>query len=222
MTAPLATLVYATKPGGSTLDCDDCGGNPFATALIELSRREDLPLPDLLSALRATTIKKSGWHQEPVWELPPTAAAWKFPLAPGSRDETRIALVLVVCDYSASLGSILVGAAHDERRIAAMLAGNGFTVIQGVPPGRDGVLRSLDSFARRSRDYDVAAIYATGHGVNWNSRTYLIPGDVPGRGVCTGPLVQEYGLAISRIVRACRARQDNIVFFAGCRIAVAN
>ncbi len=50
MPASQASVVNATLPGSITIDQDGCGGNPFATALIELSQRQDLKLTKLLPA----------------------------------------------------------------------------------------------------------------------------------------------------------------------------
>ena len=136
MNVPLPTVVYATCAGGKTIDQDEFGGNPFATALLDVSERPNLPLRRLLPALRSLTLERSARFQNPTWDLSPDATSWKFPLEPGSRNEARIALVLVVSDYSASQAPALAGAANDERRISAMFAHHGFNVTQGVTPTR--------------------------------------------------------------------------------------
>ena len=121
MATAQTSTVYATKSGGTTLDQDDCGGNPFATALIELSRQQDLTLSRLLPKLRQLTSKLSFNHQVPTWDRLPSDRTWAFPLETGTRSEKRIALVLVVSEYSDLAAPRLIGAANDERRIAAML-----------------------------------------------------------------------------------------------------
>ena len=66
------------------------GGNPFASALIELSERANLPLRRLLPALRRSTIERSDRFQDPTWKLSPETAPWSFPLEAGSRTEARL------------------------------------------------------------------------------------------------------------------------------------
>jgi hypothetical protein len=61
MSLPSATIVYATKPGGTTRDRDELGGNPFATALIELAPCEHLTIENFLQRLRNLTIEGSSY-----------------------------------------------------------------------------------------------------------------------------------------------------------------
>ena len=217
MTSPLPTIVYATRPGGQTIDQDEFGGNPFATALIEVSERPNLPLRRLLPALRSLTIERSARCQDPRWNLSPDAKPWSFPLKPGSRNEIRLALVLVVSDYSSWRMSALAGAANDERRVSAMLARHGFTVVQGVPPARAQMLRALREFSRRSTSSEVAFIYATGHGVEAGGHTYLLPGDYPIELGYSAQLLRVHALPVSRLAKACRGLAVNLALFAGCR-----
>lgn len=217
MAVPLPTIVYATRSGGKTIDQDAFGGNPFATALIEVSERPSLPLRRLLPALRSLTLERTARFQEPTWSLSPDATSWRFPLEPGSRNETRIALVLVVSDYSAWEASPLTGAAIDERRVSAMLAHHGFTVMQGVVPTRAQMLLALREFSRRSTSSEVALIYATGHGVEGDGQTYLLPGNYPIRRGYSAQALGAHALPISELAEACRANAVNLAFFAGCR-----
>lgn len=118
MLAPQVSIIYATSPGGTTLDEDACGGNPFATALIELSQRPALKLSHLLPALRKSTISSSAGHQVPTRARLLSNRNWTFPMTPGARAEKRIALVLIVSEYLILANPRLPGAATDERRIA--------------------------------------------------------------------------------------------------------
>ena len=217
MPAPQASIVYATLPGGTTLDQDACGGNPFATALIELSQRQALNLRQLLPALRKSTIERSARHQVPTWERLPSNRTWTFPMLPGTRAEKRIALVLIVSEYLSLANPRLLGAAADERRIASMLAGHGFSVVQAVPPDRQALHGALRSFAAKSKGFDVAVVYSTGHGVEHEGSTYLLPGDYPFlRGYGT-TLLAQHAVPVDRIASACKAKKVNLTFFAGCR-----
>jgi Caspase domain len=229
-------IVYATRSGGTTLDRDDHGGNPFATALIALAARAELELAALLPALRDATHTGSGGHQLPEWAGRVAPASWRFAapdsgvgvgvggvgvgvggVGDGAVPERRCALVLVVSRYPALPNPRLDGAAHDERRIAAMLAGHGFSVTQGVAPGRAALLHALREFAHASRAHDAALVYSTGHGIESGGVVYLVPGDYPFERGYGAALLRRHAVAVPRIASACGATQMNATFFAGCR-----
>jgi hypothetical protein len=210
-------IVFATRSGGTTIDQDAYGGNPFATALIELARTERMSIREFPGRLRALTARASQRHQVPQWKRWPERLSWSLPLQPGSRDERRCALVLVVSDYVRAGATSLAGAACDERRISAMLGANGFSVVQGVAPTRSAILQALARFGRQARTHDVAVIYCTGHGVEWNGSVHLLPGDYPLVEGCRPALLQAKAVSVDRISTACRAGRFNVVFFAGCR-----
>jgi caspase domain-containing protein len=213
-------VVYATSSGGTTIDRDAQGGNPFATALIDMSTEESLPLHRLLPRLRSRTMELSGGWQTP--EHTASSSTWCLCHRPSVVDsERRVALVLVVSDYSgAQAGADLDGAAHDERRVAAMLALNGFSVEQGVAPTRADILSTLRAFRRRTTDADVGLIYCTGHGVESNGDVFLLPGDFPLRAGLNARAVRSFGVNVDRIQAALSGRAVNLLFFAGCRTHV--
>jgi hypothetical protein len=87
-------LVFATRSGGTTIDRDAFGGNPFATALIQLADSDRISLQQFPRRLRALTVQASQRHQVPQWTRWPERLNWSFQLRPGSRHERRCALVL--------------------------------------------------------------------------------------------------------------------------------
>jgi hypothetical protein len=210
-------IVFATRSGGRTIDQDLFGGNPFATALIQLTSEEPIPLRQFPRRLRARTIAASKRQQIPEWTNWPEQERWSFQLPPGSRQERRCALVLIVSDYADAGLRSLDGAANDERRISAMLAANGFSVTQGVAPSRAALLAALANFGRLTRTHDAAAIYCTGHGVESTGGVHLLPGDYPDPGDCSPARLRARALSVGRMATACSASRINLVFFAGCR-----
>lgn len=213
----MAFVCYATQPGGTTLDSDSEGGNPFASALIEAAGDPALHLDQLASRLRILTELKSGGHQLVESSGRIHRPEWRFQ---GPR-ERREALVLVVSSYPGFPGGSLAGAAFDERRIAAMLASYGFSVTQGVAPERRALLAALTAFGVRSRDAGAAVVYSTGHGIQAGGVVHLLPGDYPMRGGLDAIRVRRYGISVPRMTRAAAARGPNLVFFAGCRSRLA-
>lgn len=219
---PVACVTfYATRSGGTTIDSGDEGGNPFASALIELSERPRTRLGRLPEVLRKRTRALSDDHQDPEHFGTMALPGWRFAVGQDNRHESRVALVLVVSDYSLlSATASLPGAACDRGRVGAMLARHGFAVTYGTGGHRAALRRDVARFARRSQDADVAVIYSTGHGFECDGTVYLLPGDFPsgGLGSCTG--LQEDALAVPDMASAACARQQNLVFFAGCRSQV--
>ncbi len=210
-------IVFATGPGGRTIDQDLFGGNPFATALIQVTSEGPISLRQFPRRLKALTIAASNRQQIPEWMNWPGQQGWSFRLSPGSRKESRCALVLIVSDYAAAGLRSLEGAANDERRISAMLAANGFSVTQGVAPSRAALLAALATFGPLTRTHDAAVIYCTGHGVESTGGVHLLPGDYPDPRDCSPSRLRTKALSVARMATACRASKINLVFFAGCR-----
>jgi uncharacterized protein len=157
-----------------------------------------------------------------VWNLSAQERKWRLWLPAGSRDERRIALVLVVSDYSGGGVPRLQGAARDERRIAALFGSQGFSVTQGVLPTRSALMRELATFGRRSCAYDSAVIYSTGHGVECDGEVFLLPGDYPIGARHSAKKLRHHAIPVERMAYACNSKSANIVFFAGCRALVEN
>jgi hypothetical protein len=196
------SVCYATRSGGTTLDRDSAGGNPFATALIELSSLSDIRISDFSILLQELTTKISRGHQLPEWLGAELTVDWRIPKPVMGAKAHRVALVLVVSDYSNSGRGHLVGAAWDELRVSAMLARNGFSVTQGVGSSREEILYAIDTFSKVSRESDMAIIYSTGHGYEAEGQVYLLPSDFPmGDGYLSTELTQS-AINVSKLADA--------------------
>jgi hypothetical protein len=211
-------VLFATKSGGATVDADAHGGNPFASSLIEAASEPTLELRHLESTLRRLTLEKSNGFQtvDRIGDL--ALPNWRFVEDLDLPRERRIALVLIVSDYSdLSQNASLTGAAHDERRIAAILAQRGFSVEQGIGPRRKDLIEALVSFTRRSQRANIGVIYSTGHGLEVDGVVYLVPGDYPAQEGFGRAQLRRNAISVSRMTQAMSARSQNLVFFAGCR-----
>lgn len=213
-------LFYGTSPGQPALDGDEQGGNPFASSLIELAADPSARLRSWPSLLRQKTSRRTAGVQVPQARPGSGDPGWRLVEPFGATPESRVALVLVVSRYRAPQVEPLFGARHDERRIAALFASHGFSVTQGVAPERAALLAALRSFAARSAGCDAAATYSTGHGVEADGRTYLLPGDYPFERGDHPTLLRRHALPVDRLVASARACKVNLVFFAGCRTRV--
>jgi hypothetical protein len=214
-------LVFATGSGGTTIDRDAHGGNPFATALIKLADQRRVSWRRFPERLRALTAEASHGHQRPEWTPWPDRLEWSFQ-PPANRSERRCALVMAVSAYTTHGLPPLGGAAYDERRLSAVFAAHGFTVVQGVAPTRAALLRALAEFGRLSRRHDIAIVYATGHGVERDGAVHLLPADYALAAGCSSTQLRTKAVSVDRMAMAGRASTLNLVFFAGCRTQVVS
>jgi len=209
------TLVFfASASGKQTNDNREGGGNPFASALIEILARPSVKLSELPAALRQLTIEKSKGFQSP--DVPTSIAEHSLSLVPPYGAQRRIALVLVVSDYNGSGGiESLPGAKYDSLRVASALTRVGFNTEVALDLGLQSMRERLAAFRARSIESDAAVVYTTGHGVEVAGTVYLMPGDYPvaERDRSLG----EKALRLSEIADALRAKKINLVFYGGCR-----
>lgn len=208
-----ALLFHAVSSGEEALDRGEGGGNPFASALIETLKRPSLALGDLPRALTDLTHVKSKGRM--MADVPAVAEPADWQLVPVKEGETRIALVLVVSDYSRAGAKSLPGARHDAERIGAALTDAGFAIDLALDLGKKEMEETLAEFRDASRSADVALIYTTGHGAEVDGRTYLIPADYPVKKRAAALTTRAMPLA--DIARIPAARSVNLVLYGGCR-----
>lgn len=214
LTASAETLMmYAAQSGKQALDQGEGGGNPFASALIEMLATPRLDLAGLTAGIERLTERKSNGFQRA--DVPSLGARASYNLTPKRNGERRLALVMVVSDYRRSGANSLPGAAHDAARVAQALAAAGFETETAVDLDLFAMRQRLDDFARKAADADVAALYATGHGVEVGGTVYMLPGDYPiaekNRALGT------HALAVDELRAAPQAKAINLVFWGGCR-----
>ncbi len=161
----------------------------------------------------ASHSKKAGAANPRMHQKAFSRKDWK--LVPRQAGEKRVALVLVVSDYRQSRASSLPGAAHDAHRIADALTKAGFVTETALNLDLSNMRRKLAEFAAASTDFDAAAIYTTGHGLETNGEVYLIPGDYP-RNEGNAAL-RAKALPLAVIANAARAKHVNLVLYGGCR-----
>jgi hypothetical protein len=207
------SVFYASQSGKSTLDQGQGGGNPFASALVELLERQSLTYPELYAGLTTLTKEKSRGFQVPEGTIAVDSTQWRVkPIPPAAK---RVALVAVYSDYSNAGVSSLPGADRDLKGVTAALGQAGFKVQATANPSRDDLHAALEALSARSEDAEAAVIYVTGHGFEHRGHVYLVPNDNPlamGSGWLPGRAVDVQSLA--GFVKAKRA---NLVFFGGCR-----
>lgn len=211
--AAAETLLFqATTSGQVAMDRDAKGGNPFASALIDALARPSLPLGEFAASLERLTLDYSRGRQKP--DIPPIDAG-SGPLRPPGGAETRLALVLVVSDYSKAGARSLPGARFDADRISSALRSASFVTETAIDLDHGAMVRKLGEFAARSKSADVAIIYTTGHGVEVDGKVYLVPGDYPLSE--RNAALARHALPISELSANAHAKRLNMIFYGGCR-----
>lgn len=217
LTKPLhaETLIFhASKSGKTTLDQGDGGGNPFASSLVEILTQPSVRLSDFPAVLRRLTEAKSRGFQSP--DVPTLVSPKSWTLVPASAKESRIALVMVVSDYTKSGGvQSLPGAKQDAERVAAAFKRAGFATEVALNLNLQSMRDRLADFAVRSSQHDAAIIYTTGHGVEVAGTVFLIPGDYPITERTSA--LAKWAISLPEIAKAVQAKQVNLVFYGGCR-----
>jgi len=94
---------FACAMGRTTLDRGEGGGNPFASAFVELLAQEDLTLSTFAADLVDLTERKSRGFQRP--DIPTVGDLPLLRIRLSLNTEVRVALVLVFSDYSLSGGA---------------------------------------------------------------------------------------------------------------------
>jgi uncharacterized caspase-like protein len=212
---PQKPLIFlASQSGKQTLDAGEGGGNPFASALIELLARPGMKLGDLPHSLSELTSQKSQGVQQADVPLRAEPATWR--IQPVGVGETRVALVLVISDYAASdSAQSLPGARLDAHRVSEALRQAGFETQTVVDPKSAQLRAALDGFAIRSGAADVALLYTTGHGVEVKGNIHLLLGDYP---VAQGSgALATHSVRLAEIAASAKGRRASLVFYGGCR-----
>lgn len=207
--APGPLFYYAGQPGRLTQDRDRLGGNPFASALVEVLQRHPATLSDFTAALAAANARHSGGWQQ--MQFPKKLPNWKM----GAAEEKRVALVLINADYSKTAGVYsLPGAAFDARRIPQALSEAGFDVTLVLDRNAEDARKALSDFSARSAGADASLIYIGGHGMQHKRIVYWMMGDYPEQDEKWLPT---HAISVDEIGKAGQAKSVNLVLYASCR-----
>jgi Caspase domain len=205
---PAPLFYYAGQPGRLTQDRDRLGGNPFASALVEVLQKKPATLSDFTAALAASNARHSGGWQQ--LQFPKTLPRWKM-----GAGEKRVALVLINADYSKTPGVYsLPGAAFDARRVPDALREAGYEVTLALDKTTEEARKALEDFASMSVTADASLIYIGGHGAQHKRVVYWMMGDYPEQDAKWLPT---HAISVDEIGRAGKAKGVNLVLYASCR-----
>ncbi len=205
-----ALIYYAGQPGRLTQDRDRLGGNPFASAVVEVLGKRPATLTEFTERLAAANARHSGGWQQ--LQFPKKLPKWKMDQSAG---EKRVALVLINSDYSKSPGVYsLPGAAFDAKRIPEALRAAGFETTLVFDANAEAARKAMADFAVASESADASVVYIGGHGMQHKRMVYWLMGDYPEQDEKWLPT---HAIAIDEIGRVGRARDVNLVLYASCR-----
>lgn len=207
---PQPLMYYAGQPGRLTQDRDRLGGNPFASALVEVLKSEPVSLEDFTARLSALNARHSGGWQQ--LQFPKKLPRWKMDTAPPGK---RVALVLINADYSETKGVYsLPGAAFDAKRVPEALTAAGFETTLVLDANADDARKAMAEFAKLSETADASLIYVGGHGIQHKRVVYWMMGDYPEQ---SAKFLPTHAIRLDEIGRAGHAREVNLVLYASCR-----
>lgn len=208
--SPAPLIYYAGQAGRLTSDRDRQGGNPFASALVQVIAEKPLTLETFTRRMaEANAIHSRGWQQ---LDYPRRLPEPKLRL--DAKGGKRIALVLINSDYSQSDAYSLPGAAVDAKRVPEALTAAGFETEIVFNRTIAEAHEALEQFAARSEQADVAAIYIGGHGAQHGKSAYWLMGDYPAQ---DAKYLPTHAIAVDEIAKAGRAKALNLVLYASCR-----
>ena len=206
---PAPLMFYAGQPGRLTQDRDRQGGNPFASALVEVLKQKPETLKDFTSMLAASNARHSGGWQQ--LQFPKSLPSWRF-----AGEGKRVALVLINADYSKSSNGVysLPGSAFDAKRVPEALKAAGFETTLVLDASEDAARKAMAEFAAASAGTEAALIYVGGHGIQHKRVVYWMMGDYPEQDPKWLPT---HAFSLDDIAKAARARSVNLVLYASCR-----
>ena len=204
-----ALMFYAGQPGRLTQDRDRLGGNPFASALVEVLSKRPENLEQFTQSLAASNARHSGGWQQ--LQFPKKLPKWKMDAPSGK----RVALVLINADYSKTDGVYsLPGAAFDAKRIPEALKAAGFETTLVLDANADKAREAMAAFSKASESAEASIIYVGGHGMQHKRTVYWMAGDYPER---NAKWLSSHAIPLDEIGRVGHAQSVNLVLYASCR-----
>ena len=124
----------------------------------------------------------------------------------------RIALVIGNDEYLNT--TKLVNARNDATSMAQSLQAVGFTVTRHLDLNRQDLFRAVDAFAMSVRKDDEVVVYYSGHGVQIESASYLLPIDIQ---ASSTRQIERDALSLNALVNDLSAARYSLVIVDACR-----
>ena len=130
-----------------------------------------------------------------------------------ARADTRVALVVGNAKYEHA--DVLANTVNDAMAVSSVLKKAGFDVDE-----RDNLTvvefkRAVRDFARTAANADIAVVYYSGHGVEFDGTNYLIPTDAR---LANDSDVEDEAIPLDRVLAATRAAKKlSLIILDACR-----
>ncbi len=129
-----------------------------------------------------------------------------------SPTEKKVALVIGNARYR---NSPLENPANDANDVAARLRNLGFEVILKTDLTNNGFKTTIDNFRYKTNNCDVALLFYAGHGMEIDSKNYLIPVDASS--ICENNQLKNESVDADYILNAMSGANKKIVILDACR-----
>ena len=163
---------FATEFGSLAYDGDG-KNSPYAKALLRHLTKKNPTIIQLLKSSRNVILADERQEQKPVYHAINLQS--DIPLLKPVI-ENRVALIIGNNDYKHPWPD-LENPVNDANAMAVKLRELGFGVTQATDATRFEMEDAIQTFARESKEADVALVFFAGHGVQHNGINYLVPVD---------------------------------------------
>ena len=130
-----------------------------------------------------------------------------------ARAETRVALVVGNAKYEHA--DVLANTVNDAMAVSSLLKKAGFDVDERDNLGVVEFKRAVRDFARTAANADIAVVYYSGYGVEFDGRNYLIPTDAR---LANNSDVEDEAIPLDRVLAATHAAKKlSLIILDACR-----
>src|SRR5271163_1721151 len=127
--------------------------------------------------------------------------------------DTRVALIVGNAKYEHA--GVLANAVNDAMAVSSLLKKAGFDVEERDNLGVVEFKRAVRDFARTAANADIAVVYYSGHGVEFDGTNYLIPTDAR---LANDSDVEDEAIPLDRVLAATRAAKKlSLIILDACR-----
>ena len=130
-----------------------------------------------------------------------------------ARADTRVALVVGNAKYEHA--NVLANTVNDAMAVSSVLKKAGFDVDERDNLSVVEFKRAVRDFARTAANADIAVVYYSGHGVEFDGTNYLIPTDAR---LANDSDVEDEAIPLDRVLAATRAAKKlSLIILDACR-----
>ncbi|MDX2281942.1 MAG: caspase family protein [Saprospiraceae bacterium] len=140
-----------------------------------LKINKSVQLKEGVNTLQIDVLTSDGNQESSIVSFQKTQQKTK---SGNTETEKRLALVIGNADYSQSkAGGVLRNPVNDARAMESTLSKLGFTVLKYENLDKTGMLKAIEAFGQKLKNYQLGLFFYAGHGIQINNTNYLVPTD---------------------------------------------